>query len=344
MNHDPTWDACHDELDFEDIPPEPPSLGGMAGNANLEMLVRTMAALGFPYTEEPGWLTRDPGYNWYSGAPHGIMLHHTATTSYAPDRAYPEPEGSRDDGKTICNILIQPDGTINFVSADPANYSSGLNWEQLLTDYVAQRVRFHGPQSGDLGPEWYGNRAWINIETVHPGDGSTLPPAQERSVVSVIAVMCMIKGWDSTAVIGHYDGRGTKIDPKWTGEVSVPPYSIAGVQDKVQEILDRNEIPQPPGGDMPTHFTIGMTDRFYEPISWLLARLSGGHVDPNDNSGQISKWLPWKTNVKLVQREDLDLIVDLLGLNEHEAGDVIEFGLNATGKTLEALRELDQLS
>jgi hypothetical protein len=337
MGSDYNWDGNHTAEDFEDIPPEPPSLGGMAGNANLDMLLRVMRELGFPYTEEPGWLTRDPGYNWYSGAPHGVMVHHTATTSYAPDRAYPEPEGSRDDGKTICNILIQPDGTINFVSADPANYSSGLNWKGILDYHVAPRIRFDGPQSGSLGPEWYGNRAWINIENVHPGDGSPIPDVQERSLISVIAVMCMIKGWDATAVIGHYDGRGTKIDPRWEDD----PYRIAYIQDRVQEILDRDEIPQPPGGDMPTHFTIGMTDRFYEPISWLLARLSGGHVDPNSNSGQISRWLPWKTNVKLVQREDLDLIIEVLDLNEHEAGDILEHGLNATGKTLEALRELD---
>jgi hypothetical protein len=271
--YDRLWDACHDALDFEDIPPEPPSLAGITGNANLDTLLRTMRQLGFAITEEPGWLERNPSYNWYSGAPHGIMVHHTATDSYDPERAYPEPEGSRDDGKTICNILIQPDGVLNFVSADPANYSSGQNWKPILLDYVQQRRRFHGPQSGPLGTEWYGNRAWINIETVHPGDGSTLPEAQERSLLAVIAVMCEIKGWDSTAIIGHYDGRGTKVDPRWTGEVSIPPYSIAGIQDAVQAILDGNEIPEPINPPTPPNPEPG--DEFMFPM----LREGDGYID-----------------------------------------------------------------
>ena len=245
---------AHDPLDFEDIPPEPPSMAGTTGNANLDALKNVLDALGFPYTEEPGWLTRDPDYNWYSGedygtsenGPFGVMIHHTATESYDPKSAYPEPEGYRTDGKVICNILIQPDGVINFVSADPANYSSGLNQRALLTDYVLPKVRFYGPQSGDLGPEWYGNRAWINIETVHPGLGEPIPEVQEEAVIAVTAIMCAIKGWDSTAVIGHYDGRGTKPDPEWEGIYSDPPYSIAGIQDAVQALLDSGELPSPP--------------------------------------------------------------------------------------------------
>jgi hypothetical protein len=273
MGSDYNWDGNHTAEDFEDIPPEPPSLGGMAGNANLEALVRTMDALGFPYTEEPGWLDRNPGYNWYAGAPHGIMVHHTATTSYAPERAYPKPEGTRDDGKTICNLLIQPDGTINFVSADPANYSSGLNWKGILDYHVAPRIRFNGPQSGNLGPEWYGNRAWINIETVHPGDGSPMPDTQERSLISVIAVMCMIKGWDATAVIGHYDGRGTKIDPRWEGD----PYRIAYIQDTVQAVLDSNEVPDP---------WEGATSMYNE---WVVGLVRGWAEDPAQFDTELTR-------------------------------------------------------
>ena len=266
------WDGCHDDFDFEPNPhPTAPTLSSTTGNARLDTLLHVLRSYGFPVTEEPNWLNRDPGYNWYDGAPFGIMLHHTATDSYAPEHAYPEPYGDRTDGKTICNILIQPDGTINMVSSGPANYSSGLNWKGILDDYVLQRRRFYGPQSGDLGPEWYGNRAWINIETVHPGLGEPIPEVQERSVVAVIATMCAIMGWDSTAVIGHYDGRGTKPDPEWQGRYSDPPYSIAGVQDTVQALLDGNEIPEPPpmpepdpdpeGYEMPTlHYRDGYFD------------------------------------------------------------------------------------
>ncbi len=238
--------AGHDELDYESIPPRPPTPRSRAAAARLTGLLTLLDEHNVAYTEEPGWLERNPTYHWYDGGPFGVMIHHTATSSYAPRSAYPEPEGVRTDGRTICNILVQPDGTVNMVSTDPANYSSGLNQKALLDDYVLPRERFYGPQEGDLGPEWYGNRAWINIETVHPGDGSEIPEAQERALIVTTASICLLMGWDATAVVGHYDGRGTKIDPKWEGDYATPPYSIAGIQDKVTEIIESELMPEPP--------------------------------------------------------------------------------------------------
>ena len=332
---DRQWDACHDELDWEDIEPEGPTLAGDVGNEVIHTFVRLLEHYAIPHTLEPGWETRNPSYNWYTGAPHGVMVHHTATSGYAPPRAYPEPEGDRDDGKTICNLLVQPDGTINVISADPANYSSGLNWKGVLDDYILARRRFHGPQSGPLGPEWYGNRAFVNIETVHEGTGGSMSEVQERAVIVAATLLVAIIGTDSTGVIGHYDGRGTKPDPHWNGD----RYRVAYIQDQVQAILDADHLPTS-GGDMPTHFKIGMTDRFYEEVVWLIFQAAGGVVHPNDNSSQVQSRMPWKSDVKHVNVEDFTLLAEILGLNEHETERLMEDGLNATGKELAALRAL----
>jgi hypothetical protein len=186
-----------------------------------------------------------------------------------------------------------------------------------------------------LGPEWYGNRAFINIETVHPGDGSAMPEVQEKAVVAAAALLVAVIGTDATGVIGHYDGRGSKIDPYWSGD----RYRIAHIQDQVQAILDGNHLPTE-GDDMPTHFTIGMTDRYYEPVVWLLAALEGGSIDPNANSQQIATWLPWKTDVKHVDREDLELVARILGLSDKRRDELLAGGLYATGREVAALEQL----
>ena len=241
--------------DFEDIPPQPASLHAQVGNEVVEALADLFDEFNLPHTLEPGWTNRNPGYQWYSGSPEGVMLHHTATASYAPKRAYRKPHGDRTDGKDICCLLIQPDGVVNFITSGPANYSSGLNQKALLTDYVKKGVRFHGPQSGPLGPEWYGNRAWVNIEVVHKGDGSAIPEAQENAVIYTSALLAMLLHRDATCVVGHLDGRGTKVDPRWTGRYGKPPYTMAGIQDAVQALIDGDEIPDvpdqpdPPTGD-----------------------------------------------------------------------------------------------
>ncbi len=209
----------HHEGDLESIPPQEPTPDSIAASARVASVLALLDEYGFTYTEEPGWEARNPTYLWYNNAdgeaPYGIMVHHSATASYAPKRAYPKPHGDRTDGRTICNILIQPDGTINLVSSDPANYSSGVNWKGILTEFVQKEVRFHGPQSGPLGPEWYGNRAWINIEVVNEGLGGPIPSVQEEALIGVCVAICYIFDWDATAVIGHYDGRSTKPDPRW---------------------------------------------------------------------------------------------------------------------------------
>ena len=239
-------DGGHDPLDFEPhqfVKPRPTQI---AARAQFSSLTAIFDHYGIEYTEEPGWKEREQGYDWYEGGPFGVMVHHTVSVPYPAGSAYPAPEGNRTDGKVICNILIQPDGVVNLIAAGPANYSSGMGQEELLDEYVKEDLRYDGPQSGPYPEGWYGNRAYINIETVASGDGGPIPQAQENAVIATCAALCYLQDWSAWRCVAHADHRGTKIDPRWTAEYGVAPYTIAGLQDKIHEILTLGLDPNEP--------------------------------------------------------------------------------------------------
>ena len=88
-----------------------------------------------------------------------------------------------------------------------------------------------------------------------------------------------------------------------------------------------------------THFQIGQTYPEWEPVSWWLYMLEGGTIDANGNSGQIQTRLPWKTNVRLVQAEDFDLVAELVGLSNANRIALTDTGLYRWGKELASLRQ-----
>lgn len=242
--------SFHDHHDFEDIPAAPPTPKTRARAATAHAIIQVLQEHGFNVNEEPGWETRNPGYHWTDmkgePAPHGVMVHHTAVANYKPTRCYPKPHGDRTDGKTNCNFLIRESGAIHVISADPANYSSGLGEKAVLTDYVMAGRDAPVPQSGSLGPEFYGNRYFINIEVSHPGGGQSMPAVQEESVIATVAAICYVYGWDATRVLSHSSWRSTKPDPKWDGPHSTPPNTINGLKVAIAALLDGGDLPIPP--------------------------------------------------------------------------------------------------
>jgi hypothetical protein len=98
--------------------------------------------------------------------------------------------------------------------------------------------------------------------------------------------------------------------------------------------------PEPENGDyMFTHYQIGHEYPEYEEISWFLYLIDGGSIDPNENSSQIQTRLPWKTNVRLVQQEDFDMIAQLIGLSNVRRIRMADEGLYRYGLEIASLRE-----
>ncbi len=328
----------HEPSDFEDIPPVPPTPESVADMAKVASIVEMLDFYGFDFTEEPGWAHRQPTYQWESGGPSGVQLHHTVSVPYGARSAYPAPEGLRTDGRVIANALIQPNGEINLVAAGPANYSSGTGRRNVRDDFVRGGIRYHGPQSeNDDSPAWYGNRSYINIEVVHRGDGSTIPPAQEKALIGLVSVICFVFDWDATAVIAHEDHTRRKIDPRFDGQYAKEPYSVAGIQDRVQQILDSNDLTP---GEPVQLFKIGQTRDDYEEIVWMLFVAAGGTINPNANSAQVQSHLPWKDSVRLVQAEDFEFFGDIIGLHPANIDLLIANGLWPLGKEVAKLRDV----
>ena len=172
-----------------------------------------------------GWDTpAQSGYYWRedNDNPAGAMWHHTATTSYTPnrdkangyaglsmngsDRLYQEDYGDGD---------FQPVYTI--ANAYPAPISSGAG------DYsVLERVRAGLEVVGRQGPDtpnWYGNTHYWNTEVVLNGIGSPIDQKVWDMMLTVSDVLNDLMGWTPYHHISHGHHTRRKID-LWGGQFS----------------------------------------------------------------------------------------------------------------------------
>ena len=155
-----------------------------------------------------------------NGDPAGHMHHHTATTSYVPNRtkanAY---AGLSLDGSSR---LYQEDydGGIpvyTIANAYPAPISSGAGDITVLAR-VREGVEVVGRQGKDT-PGYYGNTHYWNTEWVLDGIGSPI----EQAVWDMMLVVCRVQndlmGWTPNMHIGHGHHTRRKID-LWGGQFS----------------------------------------------------------------------------------------------------------------------------
>lgn len=311
----------------------------MAQHTAMLWLPQALRDAGVNVIELDGWDTAQGNYKWtdidsggqsYEGEPTCYMIHHTAGSS-----AHPEVKNSAGTwSKANCWAGVWRDGrlhqsgsgvpTIVFTSSGPARVSSGYGHGPTLHDVSRDvRVPWDQPHSDT---EMAANRYAWNVETVAKGDGSNIEQGVEDALVTMGALLCEHFGWSPWRTIGHLTWSGRKIDPYWQGQRD----RIVTIQDAVAAMME---------DEMTTVFKIGQEYPNYEEVSWLLFIEAGGTVDPNQNSSQIQTALPWKTQVKLVQVEDFDLIGEITGMDSAVLERFKNDGLYAYGKELAALRE-----
>jgi hypothetical protein len=227
----------------------------------LLQLPATLRAHGITVLELDGWKENEQRYYWtdengrhhgYQGVPNGWVWHHTASSAYSPFV-------KNSKGQTKANIfaglwrgddnyrLYQEGGgdpVLVICSAGPADYSNGSGVREVLTRYVAEDVRFHGPQrQSDDYPKWYGNRYYGGTEIVHRGDGSPLDKGVFRMVYSAMGAMMDYFEWSPWRHIGHLDHSRRKIDPRFE---QGSPYTIGFMQDVAQGYEAGIVTPPPP--------------------------------------------------------------------------------------------------
>jgi hypothetical protein len=222
-------------------------------HVSLLWLPDALRARSVNVVELEGWQTNEPGYFWtdetshhrrYAGDPVGWMWHHTASSRYVP-------YVKNSKGQTKANLWmgLWRDGslyaegggipTVVFASGGPANFTAGIGRKEVLVDFVAEDVRFEGPQHKADTPGYFGNRHYGATETVHPGDGSEVDEGVWEMQLIVASLMCDHYGWSQWRHIGHLDHTRRKIDQRFAQGA---PYTIGLMQDSIR---------RSPGGTQP---------------------------------------------------------------------------------------------
>jgi len=276
-----------------------------------------------------GWETPQvAGYKWREpdDEPAGVMWHHTASSAYTPNRD----KANLWVGLSYWDTdrLYQSGGgfpVVVMANAYPAPISSGYGVRQVLEDYVKADIPFEGRQTQPDDP-WAGNTHYVNIEVVLDGTGTQMDEAVWDTLATVGATINDLYGWSPARHIGHAHHTRRKIDLR-DGRFPDANQTMIALRDAIEE------------AGMSQLYQIGIEDPLYEEISWLLFILQGGNVDPNKWSSQITEKLPWKTNVRLPQVEDFDLIGSLTGMNNTTLARLKADGLYKWGKEIAALRE-----
>jgi len=269
-----------------------------------------------------------PGYVWRedNGDPAGHMHHHTASTSYVPNRTKANGyAGLSMDGSARLHQEDYGDGlyepVYTIANAYPAPISSGAG-DRTVLERVRQGIEVVGRQGGDTRG-WYGNTHYWNTEYVLNGTGAPLDRRVWDMMLTVCAVQNNLMGWTPYMHIGHGHHTRRKVD-LWAGQFDNFDDTIINLREQMETHM---------------HFHIGQTYPEWEPVSWWLYMLEGGVIDANGNSSQIQTVLPWKTDVRLVQSEDFDLIAELVGLSNPNRIALADTGLYRWGKELASLRQ-----
>jgi hypothetical protein len=259
------------------------------------------------------------------------MIHHTAGTTANPEVKNSSGKWSKANcwaGLWRNGKLYQSGGgvhTVIFTTAGPARVSSGYGHGPTLHEIAADvRVPWDQPNPDT---RMAANRYAWNVETVAAGDGSDIDPGVEAALITMGVLLCTHYNWSPWRTIGHLTWSRRKIDPWWQGERD----RIVYIQDRVAELMEES---------MFTHYKIGTEYAEWEPISWWLYMIEGGTIDANFNSSQVQSVLPWKTNVRLVQAEDFDLLSELVALSDLNRQALDSTGLYRWGKELASLRQI----
>ncbi len=234
----------------------------MTDHTALLWLPDALHDAGIAFAELTGWKANKAGYFWtreddtddeYIGEPVGWMWHHTATTGYTPRvvNANGRTKANLWMGLARGNRLYEAGNgppTVVIASGGPANFSAGAGKRWVLDSYVAEDVRFHGPQrEPDDEPPFHGNRYYGATETVHRGDGSPMHPGVWEMQLQVAALMCQRWDWSAWRHVGHLDHTRRKVDQRVDQGA---PYTIGLMQDQVQALISPAPPPPPPGGFM----------------------------------------------------------------------------------------------
>jgi len=254
-----------------------------------------MKLLGFPEALEaagvnvrvlPGWDTpAKSGYVWREddGNPAGHMAHHTATTSYVPNRT--KANGYAGMSKHGSARLYQEDygdsePVYTIANAYPAPISSGAGDKNVLVK-VRAGIEVDGRQGPDT-PGFYGNTHYWNTEWILDGTGTPIEQAVWDMMVRVCFTQNILMGWTRVNHIGHGHHTRRKID-LYGGQFTDFDDTINHLRDAMEADMDYRGVLNVPDRDwarsvvdwaIDTSKIINVTDDFVD--DWERDAMSDG--------------------------------------------------------------------
>jgi len=217
-------------------------------------------------------------YRWRENPedPAGAMWHHTATSSYLPNRDKANGYLGMGNANDENPRLYQEPGSgrvpiYTLANAQPAPISSGYGVRAVLDDYVKQDVPIeHKQTDADDSPQWAGNTHYWNTEVVLNGTGYAMPDEMWATMVTVADVLNDVFGWTPARHVGHGHHTRRKVD-LWDGRFADMNATILGLRDDMGETPEGDKMYLPISVD-----SVGRGDD----IQWLQRALNRAGAVP----------------------------------------------------------------
>lgn len=182
-----------------------------------------------PFVEVGNWRARvRPG----TFVPEGVLVHHTASTGYAPTLKVVT-DGRPDLMGPLCNIYIAK-GKAHIISGGRANHA-GAGSSKTLGRLRANKAPLGTAKKLGYPDDFQGgNGLLVGFEVLSPGDGTALADADFKVLChAAAAILEEIGRPHRNRVIGHAEWTSRKIDPRWNGKGRDAHYSMNLIRERV---------------------------------------------------------------------------------------------------------------
>jgi hypothetical protein len=180
----------------------------MASPLSASAFLSALRAEGLDVYGYKSWQTNNRNHKGSWGPVHGVMIHHTVTSSDDSSVSLCYNGHSQLPGP-LCHGVGRNDGRIALVGYGRANHA-GSGDDDVLRAVINETAL---PAVNEANTD--GNRHFYGLEGVNLGNGvDTWPWKQYVAVVKFATAICRAHGWSERSVIGHKEWQPGKIDPK----------------------------------------------------------------------------------------------------------------------------------
>lgn len=171
--------------------------------------------------ETSGWRTRNNRTAWSTGAPFGIMNHHTVSNPAEPPGPAVQRIISGWSGLPgpVYGALVVTSGAVHLVAGGPANHAGrgvGRVLDRTRAGHapLGDAVNVYGRGSDTMN----GNQAYFSVGGQHRGTHPDWPARQLDGMVAVNAAFLLARGFTAARAIQHREWTARNIDMSWRGD------------------------------------------------------------------------------------------------------------------------------